>query len=74
MSKKHAKKAPVGHAWEAIGRGGRRSSVSIAYQYCDRCGLIRMRNDASELAASAPCSGVWPVACVVYRFDPKTQP
>ena len=54
------------HAWESIGRGGRKSSVSISYQYCDSCGLIRLRNTASESAARGACRGTWPAQGVVY--------
>lgn len=54
------------HAWETIGRGGKRSSVSISYQYCDRCGLIRLKNEASERAARGDCRGTWPTQGVVY--------
>lgn len=54
------------HSWEHIGRGGRKSSVSIPYQYCDRCGLILLKNDASRRAAKQPCRGEWPTQAVVY--------
>jgi hypothetical protein len=49
-----------------IGRGGKKSSVSISYQYCDRCGLIALKNEATARAAKAPCRGTWPEAATVY--------
>jgi hypothetical protein len=48
MSKSHNPK-PLPHA--------KRSSCTIAYQVCARCGLIYSRADAARRAARQPCAG-----------------
>jgi len=65
---KNARSVPknLPHAFEKVGKGGKKSSVSVPWQYCDRCGLVLLRNEASNKAAKAPCSGEWPVKAVVY--------
>lgn len=48
--------ADLGHAW--VQRGKRaRSTASFAWPICDRCGLVALRNPASQAAARKPCGG-----------------
>jgi hypothetical protein len=61
------------HAFTAFGRGGKKSSVSIPYQYCQNCGLILLKNEASQKAAKASCRDEWPTQCIVYQTKFKQK-
>lgn len=46
------------HQWKPGPRGGKRSTVSgCPWPVCARCGLVALKNQASDKAASEPCPG-----------------
>ncbi len=47
----------MNHHFELIGRGGKKSSVSVPYQCCAKRGLILLNNEATRRAAKAACKG-----------------
>lgn len=36
----------------------KRSSISLPWSVCSRCGLVLLRNEASRRAAKAACKGL----------------
>jgi hypothetical protein len=46
----------VTHNFEPLPKA-KRSTCSVSWPVCKRCGLIGLRNEASERAARKPCPG-----------------
>jgi hypothetical protein len=54
-SQKQAPKAKRPHTWWMVPM--RRSTYSYAYPICTFCGLVKLRNEATEKAVKAGCWG-----------------